>query len=681
MSAYMDPIPTPYSCDEPSGMSPTTRFLWTIPLLMAACFAQPTVAPTSEPVGAPRGENWNNYNVVDSFETGYRFRTTGGSLDQYRSTVNYGDGVRLLSSFLTMNSKDGHGKYFDEIVLTTQGLGNDPYESATLRIQKNKLYRYDLNWRLNDYFNPGLRTGGQQGQHLLDTSYTTQDQDLTLFPQSNIKFFLGYSRGNQNGPAISTIQLFDSRGNEFPLFENVRRVRNEYRIGNEIRLFGIRFTWTRGWEDFKEDSNFLSGPNAGNNAGNPSTLSSFQRNEPIHGTSPYWRGGLFAERKRFSANGRLTYTSGQRAFLLDETSVGTARLTPSTRQVVTQGNAQRPVFAGNLTLSLFPTSKLTVTNQTTVNNVRIDGNSTFAEFDNTAQFSFTDFQFLGIRTVANETDLNFQASRWLSLFGGYQYSDRLIRSQEYSVFNGNVALFPFQQSNRLHEGRFGIRLRPTKALSILLDGDIGRANRPLTPIADRNYQVFGARVQYKLKTFLFTASTRENYNSNSVLLSSYASHARTHNINASWTPRDWFALDAGYSKLHLDTAGGIDYFASGQFITGQSIYVSNLHVGTLTARFDWRKKADIFVGYSHTQDTGDGRDNPRGSQTGSPTPAFQAAQTFPLTFLSPMARLSIRINEKIRWNVGYQYYGYNERFLNGDGYRAHTGYSSVLWSF
>jgi hypothetical protein len=184
-----------------------------------------------------------------------------------------------------------------------------------------------------------------------------------------------------------------------------------------------------------------------------------------------------------------------------------------------------------------------------------------------------------------------------------------------------------------------------------------------------------------LKTFLFTASTRENYNSNSVLLSSYASHARTHNITASWTPRDWFALDAGYSKLHLDTAGGIDYFASGQFITGQSIYVSNLHVGTLTARFDWRKKADIFVGYSHTQDTGDGRDNPRGSQTGSLTPAFQAAQTFPLTFLSPMARLSIRINEKIRWNVGYQYYGYNERFLNGDGYRAHTGYSSVLWSF
>ncbi|HYL39241.1 MAG TPA: hypothetical protein VEV17_25200 [Bryobacteraceae bacterium] len=664
-------------------MSRPTRYFWAASLLTAACFGQPTVAPTSEPVGPVRGENWSDYNVVDSFETGYRFRTFGGSLDQYRSTVNYGDGVRLLSSFFTINSKDGHGKYFDEIVLTTQGLGNDPYENATLRIQKNRLYRYDLNWRLNDYFNPGLRTGGQSGQHLLDTEYTTQDQDLTLFPQSNIQFFLGYSRGDQNGPAISTIQLFNSRGNEFPLFENVRRVRNEYRIGNQIRLFGVRFTWTRGWEDFREDSNYLSGPNAGNIPGNPTTLSSFQRAEPFHGTSPYWRGGLFAERKRFSVNGRLTYTSGERAFVLDETALGTVRLTPDARQVLTAGNAQRPVFAGNLTFSFFPTSKLTVTNQTTVNNIRIDGNSAYAEYDNATQaFSYTDFEFLGIRTVANETDLNLQATRWLGLFGGYQYSDRQIRSTEYSNTSGNIFLAPSEQTNLLHEGQFGIRLKPAKGLNILLDSAIGRANRPLTPIADRNYQVLGGRVQYRLKTLQFSASSRENYNTNSVLLSAYASHARTHSVDASWTPRDWFALDAGYSKLHLNTAGGIAYFASGQFIAGQpSIYVSNLHVGTLTARFDWKKKADFFVGYSHTQDTGDGRDTALLTQLGPALAPFQAAQTFPLRFLSPMARLSIRIREKIRWNIGYQYYGYNERFLNGEDYRAHTGYSSVLWSF
>jgi hypothetical protein len=46
-----------------------------------------------------------------------------------------------------------------------------------------------------------------------------------------------------------------------------------------------------------------------------------------------------------------------------------------------------------------------------------------------------------------------------------------------------------------------------------------------------------------------------------------------------------------------------------------------------------------------------------------------------------MARLSIRITPKVRWNAGYQYYGYREDFSAAQNYRAHTGYSSVSWSF
>ena len=191
----------------------------------SGAFAQETAAPTPLPVGAPGGENVSTYNIVNSFETGYRFATVGGNGDTYRSNVNYGNGIRLLGSTLTMNSREGHGTLFDEIVLTTQGLGNDPYQLATLRVQKNGLYRYDLTWRQNDYFNPGLRTDGAEGLHLLDTRYSTQDQDLTLFPQSNYQFFLGYSRGAQSGPAISSVQgMATNSDNSFPVFADVRRL-------------------------------------------------------------------------------------------------------------------------------------------------------------------------------------------------------------------------------------------------------------------------------------------------------------------------------------------------------------------------------------------------------------------------------------------------------------------------
>src|SRR5437870_4012870 len=123
-----------------------TRILLILATIGAAS-AQQVVAPTGEEVGSNRGENFQNYNITNSFETGYRWSLVDGNLGEYRSQVNYRNGIRLLGSSLTVNSKDGHGRFFDEIVLNTQGLGNDPYESAVFRIQKNGLYRYDMMWR------------------------------------------------------------------------------------------------------------------------------------------------------------------------------------------------------------------------------------------------------------------------------------------------------------------------------------------------------------------------------------------------------------------------------------------------------------------------------------------------------------------------------------------------------
>src|SRR4051794_15966449 len=123
-------------------------------LIANAVTAQVPVAPTPDLAGEAAGENIHNYNVVDSSETGYRFSTVGGNDAQYRSGVNYGNGIRLLGSSLIVTSKDGHGLLFDQITLSTQGLGNDPYESVVLRVEKNRSYRYDMSWRQNDYFNP-----------------------------------------------------------------------------------------------------------------------------------------------------------------------------------------------------------------------------------------------------------------------------------------------------------------------------------------------------------------------------------------------------------------------------------------------------------------------------------------------------------------------------------------------
>jgi hypothetical protein len=52
-----------------------------------------------------------------------------------------------------------------------------------------------------------------------------------------------------------------------------------------------------------------------------------------------------------------------------------------------------------------------------------------------------------------------------------------------------------------------------------------------------------------------------------------------------------------------------------------------------------------------------------------------------MRYESPLARLSVRLHERLRWNAGYQFYHYRDDTAAFQNYRAHTGFTSLLWSF
>lgn len=663
--------------------------------VLGALDAQQVAAPTPETVGSTRGDTMGNYNVTQSFETGYRFKRVGGDEGMYRSVDNYGNGIRLLGSNLTINSKDGHGHYFDEILLNTIGLGNDNYQAAVLRIQKNSLYRYDMTWRLNSYYNPGLTVAG--GTHFADTSRRLQDHNLTLLPQSKIRFNVGYSRNTEDGPALSTAQEFDASGTGYPVFSNVRRQWNEYRLGADVDLAGFKFTLLRRWDFFKDDTPFTSaGVFAAGAANDQTVLQQFQRSNPIHGSNPGWLGNLFSRRKVWGVNARFTYVSGHRDFAMNELALGTSQFGGvGNRQIVVSGDANRPVLAGDFSLSLFPTERLTVVNNSSITSNRIDGDSSYSEITpNINQVVTINFRYLGIRTLTNSTDVNYRVRNWIGFYAGYHYSDRMIRTIEGSnipAFAGSFASFLYDVSNHMNSGTVGVRIKPLKPLTINLDGEVGRASHPLTPISDKNYHSINGRAEYRVKRLQLSTTYRQVYNLNPPLsFSNFSSHLRQYAANASWAPKDWFSLDASYTKLHLNTADGLQFFASvgnrAQLQSGySSLYVSNIHGANLGVRFGIQKRADLYVGYSITKDTGDGRVTAVPAGTTDPIQALlSSVQTFPLTYQSPLARLSIKVFPKLRWNVAYQFYGYSEDFHilgYNQNYNAHTGYTSLLWAF
>ena len=127
---------------------------------------------------------------------------------------------------------------------------------------------------------------------------------------------------------------------------------------------------------------------------------------------------------------RLCRPDAQRGFVLDENAAGSSR-SAINRQTLVSGNASRPTTAGDFSLSVFPTGRLTLVNNTAVYTTRISGDAAYNQFDNSlASDQIVFFQFLGIRTIINSTDINYRISPGVGVYGGYHYSDRQIRSIE-----------------------------------------------------------------------------------------------------------------------------------------------------------------------------------------------------------------------------------------------------------
>ncbi len=650
-------------------------------ILAAVASAQQTVAPTSESVGPRSGTNAGNYNIRQSFETGYRFANVDGNRGKYRSDVNFLNGVRVLGTNLSIFSRDGKGNLFDELTINTQGLGNDPYQFTSMKIEKNRRYRYEMQWRLNDYFNPGLTIS--YGQHFQNLERRMQDHQFTLFPQGRFEFYGGYSRNVQDGPALSTINFFDSRGQIFPLFENVQRKQDEFRVGGAVKLRLFKFYWQRGWEQFREDTRgFLTSAATGLDP-NVTTvgLNGYRRDQPYSGATPHWRLNLLTEKNRFAAvSARFTHSDGQRNFIHDELANATNRGQTRNLQYLIFGDARRPVTNANLTFSLFPTDRVTLTNHTAYHSTKMDGDSTLQQFtNNTLDTTVADFQFLGIRAATNTSLADIAIKPWISVQGGYQFADRRIRSRVRRDELGFIDSLASEQSNRLNAGTAGFRLRPIKGWTIVADGELGRQSRPFYTTSEKDYHGFGLRSEYKQKQFRVAGQMRHFLNVNSASLFQHSSRNRNYTLDGSWTPNAKFAFDAGYQKLRIETVTSIAYFSAFQLIdSNQSFFNSNVHAAHAGARFALLSRLDLFTGFSITKDTAGTNANflDRGAQL-----VFFPAQAFPLTFVSPQVRLSYRIRENLRWNFGYQHYNYAEAFLTAQDYRAHTGFLSVLWSF
>jgi hypothetical protein len=245
-----------------------------IPFVMfvAALFLSPA-ARAQDDSGESKGINSGGYNIHQTIEFGYRASEISGNQNTYDTFENLGSGVRLFDYSFSMRSLDHNGLLFDNLTFSNFGYGGDPNDVTRLRIEKNKwydfrlLFRRDKNfWDYNLYANPlnpaalnppgSLNTGCFVGPptaafpqgapafcsnpavaqnnslRSLDLVRRMQDYDLTLLPQSTVRFRLGYSRNRDEGPS-----LFTTDSGTISAFNQANSyTTNSYRVGVDVHI-------------------------------------------------------------------------------------------------------------------------------------------------------------------------------------------------------------------------------------------------------------------------------------------------------------------------------------------------------------------------------------------------------------------------------------------------------------
>jgi hypothetical protein len=266
--------------DQQSESKPYRRVVGILLFVLClGCLAAPRIL--AQEADEQTGINEGNYNIKQSIEFGYRFTNVNGSQDTYDTLVNLQQGPRLLGFTTEFRSLDHRGTFFDDFYFSNFGYGGDPNDVSQIRISKNKWYSFNGMFRQDQNhwnysllanplnpntpvpnapvnFNPIINAPANVlgtaligiSPHAFDTRRNMQNYNLTILPDSKIRFRLGYDQNTVYGPGDST---FHEGAEQFLLQNNSYRLQ-QYRLGVDFRfLLRTTLSYDEIWSNYRND--------------------------------------------------------------------------------------------------------------------------------------------------------------------------------------------------------------------------------------------------------------------------------------------------------------------------------------------------------------------------------------------------------------------------------------------
>ena len=674
-------------------------------LLVASANAQQSTPSPSPTPAAVKGssaaieDGLGNYNVVSSLEFGGRGLSVSGSDNKYRSDLNYSPGFRLFDSSFFLRSKERSGGIFDEFLVNTSGWGGDPSGYTRVSMEKSGVYRFDANVRRSRYFNAlasiANPLNAPVGQHTSNTRHNFSDFDFTGRPDSNdLRFHLGYSRDTREGPGTTTARF---GGDEYAISTNSATRANNFRAGIDARVLGFDLSLLQGARYFKDNSSYsVTATNQGNNTANTSRIDQLIREIPTSGHHFFTRFSahrLFAQKLDFT--GRFIYLSSRSRYALFEQTTGRlANGNLAAPQIATaRGEAKRPSSIGDIGLTFLATSKFRISNTFRFDNFRINGEEPLLDVLRprtvagvplaTVTTSSFFARTTNYRRFMNTVEADYQFNPSYSVHAGYRFTDRHI---ELAHLDRTTTLVTRSEEvdNQTHAAIFGFKARPVKAWTIYFDGEHGDADSVFTRLANNDFTNFRLRNRINATNEIslnFALITKDNTNPADVITSPSVPFgtppgaldvnvkSRHFTSSVDWTPNEKFSLSSGYTHMRLTSIAGILLPISGQRRVSKGQDLSRRNFFFVNTFIRPISRLTFYAGYHINKDDGQG-------DRVSPSNVI-LIDSYPMSFQSPEARVTFRLNRMLDWNVGYTYYNYSDRFFPAQNYHAHLPYTSL----
>lgn len=653
-------------------------------LLMAARSGAQQPASGSQDSNGP-------YNVKSTVEIGLRGVEVNGNKEKFRSDLNYQPGVRLFdSSFLMQPSNGAAPGPFDSLLVSSSGWGGDPSGHLRVNAEKTGWYRFDASVRRVDYYNSLSNLA--LNQHISNNEHKFGDFDLTLMPQGRVKVNVGYSFDRNSGLGFTT---FDYQRDEFRVGSPFRTQANDFRFGVETKISVFDLSFNQGFRYFKDDTTYdvtdpPGGFNPGNNPTNNSIIRSFHRDLPTRGTIPYSRFSVHTLlAKKVDVTSRLIYTKATTDYRLSETVTGRdfSGNTITLDRFNSQGRIERPTVIGDLGVTVLATEKFRVSNTFRVNVFRTNGANRFMEdlfrtnaagtplaptFVDQLTFSLTNY-----RRVLNTIEGDYDFHPRFSAHVGHRYSDRHI---ENGFLSRNTTatgeLDPEFFDNRTNTIFWGFRAKPVSQWSVYFDFERGESDSVFT--RTDNYDFTNLRLRSIVRpsrTLSINLSLITKDNTNPTLSDTIPPRNFGVDVNSrlvvssvDWTPNGRFSISSGYTRSHISSEAEIIFFANSVRQDGVSRYFLRDNFAFFNAYVQPHARVSLYGSYRIHVD--------KGQEDRVSTPTVLVG-SYPQQFQSPEFRVAFKLHDRIDWNVGYQYFDFQERFINSQRYQSHMPYTSL----